>query len=191
MKELELEHDETNIVIEVDMVDFVGLNSVQILYKLSGVNKDWVDLGTQRQISFSHIPSGKHILEIVSKRAGVVCDEHKIILPIEVSPPWWTSFWFQLLIIVVSILISWWFIYSYLKRVERQRKLLQQRVKERTKELGEINLLLESKQKLLAQRNEDLEQALEEKDLLISLIAHDLKNPMFAIVGALDRKSVV
>lgn len=186
MKELELEHDETNIVIEVDMVDFVGLNSVQILYKLSGVNKDWVDLGTQRQISFSHIPSGKHVLEIVSKRAGVVCDEHKIILPIEVSPPWWTSFWFQLLIIVVSILISWWFIYSYLKRVERQRKLLQQRVKERTKELGEINLLLESKQKLLAQRNEDLEQALEEKDLLISLIAHDLKNPMFAIVGALD-----
>ena len=91
-----------------------------------------------------------------------------------------------MLIIVVSILISWWFIYSYLKRVERQRKLLQQRVKERTKELGEINLLLESKQKLLAQRNEDLEQALEEKDLLISLIAHDLKNPMFAIVGALD-----
>lgn len=186
MNKLELEYDETNIVIEIDMVDFVGLNSVQILYKLSEVDKGWVDLGTKRQISFSHIPEGNHLLEIEVKRAGVVCDEHKIVLPIEVSPPWWTSFWFQLLVIVVLFLICWWFIYSYLRRVEHQRNLLQQRVKERTKELREINLILDSKRKLLAQRNVDLEQALEEKDLLISLIAHDLKNPMFAIVGALD-----
>ena len=120
-------------------------------------------------------------MEIEVKRAGVVCDEHKIVLPIEVSPPWWTSFWFQLLVIVVLFLICWWFIYSYLRRVEHQRNLLQQRVKERTKELREINLILDSKQKLLAQRNVDLEQALEEKDLLISLIAHDLKTNEFFV----------
>ena len=184
--ELELDHDQTNINIEIDMVDFVGLNSIQIFYRLSGVDKDWVDLGTKRQISFSHIPPGKHLLELEIRRAGVVCDQHKISLPIKVRPPWWTSFWFQLLLIIVLFLICWWFIYSYLKGVERQRKLLQQRVKERTKELDEINLTLESKQKLLAQKNLDLEQALEEKDRLMSMVAHDLKNPMFAIVSALD-----
>lgn len=185
VNELVLEHDQTNVILELDMVDFIGLNSVQILYRLKGVDKEWLDLGIKRQIVFSHIPTGKFDLEVVVKTTGVICEEHQILLPIKVLPPWWESIWFQFLVVVVLLFLCWWGIHSYLKSVAKQRELLQEKVRQRTREIAEVNNKLENEQKLLVQKNIDLQYALEEKNMLISLITHDLKNPMFAIVSAL------
>jgi DNA-binding response OmpR family regulator/nitrogen-specific signal transduction histidine kinase len=52
-------------------------------------------------------------------------------------------------------------------------------VDERTKELYEKNKQIEV-------QNEQLNVALTDKDRVLSVVAHDLKNPMFAIVGALE-----
>jgi CheY-like chemotaxis protein/nitrogen-specific signal transduction histidine kinase len=61
---------------------------------------------------------------------------------------------------------------------ERQVEL-KKMVDERTKELYEKNKQIEV-------QNEQLNVALTDKDRVLSVIAHDLKNPMFAIVGTLE-----
>ena len=186
LSRLKLNHDETNIAITVDVIDFSGLNDVEVFYRLSNLDRDWIDLQGKREIKISHIPSGNYTLEVKAKKRGAKNESKIIRLPISVSPPWWNTWWFYLLLFLIIALSTYVILYYRFKRITDQRELLRKMVAERTQELNETNVLLEQKQQVIEQRNKDLEQALQDKDRLLSVIAHDLKNPMFAIVGALD-----
>lgn len=186
LKRLKLNYDETNISITLDVIDFSGLNDVELSYRLRGLDRDWIDMQEKREIKISHIPHGSYVLEVRAKKGLEEVYSKKISLPIVVSPPWWKTWWFDVIATLIIALSISLVIFHRFKKIKAQRELLRQMVLERTKKLDDINHLLEQKQQVIEQRNKDLEQALAEKDRLLSVIAHDLKNPMFAIVGALD-----
>lgn len=186
MSELQLEHDETNIGIVVDVIDFSGLNDVELSYHIEGLDRSWIPLNEQRQVKISHIPSGSYTLKVKACRQGSEETSRMVSLPIRVYPPWWSSWWFISLLVFSALLISSLIIFYRFKRVLNQRETLRKMVQERTKELDATNHLLEQKQAVIEERNQELENALTEKDRLLSVVAHDLKNPMFGIVGALD-----
>ena len=172
LSELKLAYNETNLKINIDVIDFSGLNNVQLFYRLNGLDSTWTNLNDRREITISHIPSGKYTLEIEARREGVQDQSKSISLNIVVTPPWWNSWWFYT-IVFTTVLLAFYLIITYrFRRIMRQKEKLEIAVNERTEELKH--------------KNDDLETALKEKDQLISVIAHDLKNPMFSIVSALS-----
>lgn len=185
-KELALNYDETNITISFDVLDFSGLNVVDASYRIVGLDRRWVDLGDKREVKISHLPFGDYVLEVQANRRDGVGEGRTISLNIQVLPPWWKTWWFTLLVILGVSAIVVGILYYRFRSIVKQRELLAQKVAERTKELDESNQLLEQKQAFIERRNQDLLDVLREKDRLISVVAHDLKNPMFAIVGALE-----
>ena len=60
-------------------------------------------------------------------------------------------------------------------------------VDERTRDLNNANTLLSEQKSAIETRNETLLETLKQKDQLVAVVAHDLKNPMFAIVSTLKR----
>jgi len=60
-------------------------------------------------------------------------------------------------------------------------------VDERTHDLNNANTLLSEQKSAIEARNETLLATLKQKDQLLAVVAHDLKNPMFAIVSTLKR----
>ena len=186
MTELKLDYDQTNMEISVDVIDFSGLNDTQLSYQIKGLDKSWIAMNDQRQVKISHLPSGHYLLEVKASKQGSEENAKVISLPIYVSPPWWSSWWFISLVVLLGILVVSLVVYHRFRNVVKQRETLRKMVKERTSELDESNQMLEQKQNLIEERNRELENALSEKDRLLSVIAHDLKNPMFGIVGALD-----
>ena len=185
-KELVLNYDETNIEIAFDVLDFSGLNNVDASYRINGLDRRWVDLGEKREVKISHLPIGDYVLEVKAHRRDGVGESKSISLNMKVLPPWWKTWWFTLIVFSFLVAAVVAFFYLRFRTIVRQRELLAKKVAERTKELDESNKLLEQKQELIERRNQDLLDVLKEKDRLISVVAHDLKNPMFAIVGALD-----
>lgn len=184
--ELVLNYDETNIEITFDVLDFSGLNNVDASYRINGLDRRWVDLGEKREVKISHLPFGDYVLEVKAHRRDGVGESKSISLKIRVLPPWWKTWWFTLLVIFSLFAAVVAVFYLRFRTIVKQRELLAKKVAERTKELDESNKLLEQKQELIERRNQDLLDVLKEKDRLISVVAHDLKNPMFAIVGALE-----
>ncbi|MEE0996664.1 MAG: two-component regulator propeller domain-containing protein [Paludibacteraceae bacterium] len=165
LSEIELKHNQTDISVTVDIVS-MSSESCQFRYILEGLGEQWQLLPNSREIAFSFIPHGSYdlIVEPCDAVDGKALGE-PIKLHIEVLPPWWAVWWFQLLLVVlISVVVLLFF-----KRRERNLVRIQ-------------NILREKVDK----RTSELKVALEDKDRLISVIGHDLKNPMFAIVGSLD-----
>ena len=183
---LRLGYDENPISIKVDVIDFTDLNNVVLSYRLSNFEKEWNDLGNRREITFSHIPPGEYVLEVRANRQGVNGDFRYISLPLVVSPPWWQTWWFRSIIAGTLLLAIILFFRLRFRNILKQKTMLEEKVEERTKELYVANQELEKKKEQLECQNDELEQALNEKDRLISVVAHDLKNPMFAIVCSLE-----
>lgn len=165
LNQLTLRHGMTDISIVVDVIDHAKFNKAKIRYRLVGMQDDWIDIGTQRQINFSHIPTGEYTLEVEAFRPLLKNCEKSISLKITVLPPWWSTWWFRSLVALLVLAGLFLLFRRRLQKMEQEQAILQKRVDERTSELKE---------------------ALQDKDRLISVIAHDLKNPMFAIVGALE-----
>lgn len=185
-QKLVLNYDETELTINVDIIDFSGLNNVVTTYQLVGMEDKAHVNGNKREIHFSYIPPGKYTLQVEAKRQGSEEGMRHISLEIIVMPPWWKTWWFYTLSILFVVGIVSFFVVYRFRTIVKQRETLREKVEERTKELDESNRQLSQKQVLLESRNTELEVALSEKDRLIAVVAHDLKNPMFAIVVALD-----
>ena len=169
---LTLTYDRTDIEIEIDAVDF-GDYKNHCRYKLDGLDNDWTDIGLKRVIKFSYIPAGDYTLRIQHHLNGNVGQEQA--LHITVTPPWWQSTWLKVL---AAFLLVGYILYKW-NSLRNKQDELQRMVDERTQDLRDKNAVIEK-------RNSELNQALGYKDKLIAVVAHDLKNPMFAIVGALD-----
>ena len=165
LSNIELNYGETNITIDVDMIDFSTIDRIKAQYRLIGLQNEWQPLPSDRKIKFSHLPSGSYTLEVNAYRSNENCEQKNITLTIKVLPPWWNSWWFRTLMVIALILL----IIAIFRW--RMRRLIEMK-----NELNEqVNI-----------RTIELQNALKDKDSLISVIGHDLKNPMFAIVVALE-----
>lgn len=165
---LVLEHDKTDIKILFDAIDYTEFDPIQYKYKLIGMNNEWTEVSNGKSIHFSHLPVGNYTLTVEAFRNNVECQPKQISFDIQVLPPWWETLWFKIIMSLAIALICGSIIILRIKSLMNAKKELEQKVDERTSELKE---------------------ALNDKDRLISVVAHDLKNPMFAIVGALENLS--
>lgn len=163
-KEITLAHDQTNISIEVDLVDFEELNKAKARYRLLGLHDGWTDMAPGQPITFNHLSKGNYTLQVEAYRANEGAEKAVKTLAITVLPPWWSSWWFRLLALLLVTGTVFLALRQRYRRMKETQELLTRTVNERTREL---------------------KSTLAEKNRLISVVAHDLKNPMFAIVSAL------
>lgn len=170
----ELAHNQTDIEIDLDVVDFSEYKS-RYVYRLLGLEDEWMEVPADHKIRFSYIPSGRYTLQVKAQRGAESTGSAGISLPITVLPPWWASWWFRLFCVLLVLL----YVGYKWRALKREQLVLKQKVEERTHELSDKNLVIE-------RRNAELNKVLSYKDRLIAVVAHDLKNPMFAIVGALE-----
>ncbi len=160
----------------VDMVDYADID-VETYYMLKGLSDTWTPLPDNRIIKYSYLPNGEFELNLKVLRSGEV--ERTLKLPIVVMSPWWKRWWAIVMYVAITLLLSGGFYYLRMRTMKARQAELKRLVDERTKELDRKNEYIE-------QQNGELKLALADKDRVLSVIAHDLKNPMFAIVGALE-----
>ncbi len=165
VSDLTLKHNQTDIAIDIDLVDYSQTGAAALRYRLKGLNDDWKEMGKSRRISFNYIPEGDYLLEVEAQSTTSFTSVQKLTMPLKVLPPWWKAWWCYLLEVLLVLGIIFIVYRTKMRQQEAQKRELRKKVDERTEELN---------------------VALKEKDRLISVIAHDLRNPMFGIVASLD-----
>ncbi|MBQ0030749.1 MAG: helix-turn-helix domain-containing protein [Bacteroidales bacterium] len=185
MDRLLLDYGQTPLSIGFDMADFSMVNKLTVKYRIVELDSAWIDLGQKRNIEIAYLPSGDFTVELASF-SGVNMVQSKRLL-VQVSPPWWQSGWF-IFLMVFGLLAALYLVYrSRVRWMLERKKELEKMVNERTRDLNSANRQLEIQKAEIEDKNVSLLSTLKQKDQLVSVVAHDLKNPMFAIVSTLKR----
>jgi ligand-binding sensor domain-containing protein/serine phosphatase RsbU (regulator of sigma subunit) len=122
--------------------DYIGVslaNPEGVVYKikLEGYDDDWKQT-SQSSVVYSNLPHNKYVFKLIACNSSGVCSdpvESKIVI----TPPYWKTWWFYL--IVITVVVS--SLFAYIKIRERklmhEKRILEEKVNERTAEVVEKN----------------------------------------------------
>jgi ligand-binding sensor domain-containing protein/serine phosphatase RsbU (regulator of sigma subunit) len=122
--------------------DYIGVslaNPEGVVYKirLEGYDDDWKTTN-QSSVVYSNLPHNKYVFKLIACNTSGVCSD-PVELKITVTPPYWKTWWFYL--IVISAVVGTLFVYIKLRerKLMNEKRKLEAMVNERTAEVVEKN----------------------------------------------------
>ena len=93
--------------------DFAALNYItssknQYAYKMEGFDNEWNYVGTKRTVTYTNLNPGRYVFMVKGSNNDGVWNEKGVALPIVITPPYWLSLWFRLILVVVATGIAFW-----------------------------------------------------------------------------------
>ncbi|WP_336514860.1 ligand-binding sensor domain-containing protein [Pollutibacter soli] len=100
----------------IDFTTYTYSNNPVVMYMMEGVDKTWKQ-AIQNEVSYSYLAPGNYLLKAKSIVASGKESDRYFEMWIEIEPPFWRTWWFYFLLILVGITIL------YLLDLERMNKL--------------------------------------------------------------------
>lgn len=123
LQKLDLAHDENLLTLEFGLMDYTNSVKNRFRYQLKGIDKDWIDAGTNRFANYAQLPSGNYTFQVMGTTNGEVWSK-PLELSIRVKPPFYATWWAYLLYFILISYIIYRFYQNQLNRVRLQTQLL-------------------------------------------------------------------
>ena len=141
--QIELSYEDDVLSFEFAALDFTNPAKNHYAYMLEGFDDDWIDAGSRPFVTYTNLDPGQYVFKVKgANNAGVEADA-SLVIPIEVTPPFWETWWFRILAVLVVLGIGLAIFKIRVSAIEAQRNTLEVQVKERTLELSKTNLHLQ------------------------------------------------
>jgi len=178
-EELVLGPRDSVISFEFAALHFVAPDRNTYAAMLEGLDPDWREMGNRHFITYTTLPPGQYVLRIKASNCDGLWNTEGLALKIRVLPPWWQTWWFRsiALLIIGSALLA--FVRLRMRRLRILNQELEARVRLRTEQLAEQNHRLE-------EANLKLQEAENNKARLAAMLVHDIRSPLTAVSYALE-----
>jgi len=145
---LTLSYKQNNVALSFVALHYSNPSKIKYSCKLEGYDDDWVDLGSFPLVRYTSLaPRTYKFIYKATNADGKWMSSPKSLIII-VKPPFWMTWWFILLVALFFIVSIYLFIKLRERKLQKEKRVLEQRVRERT---NEINL---QKEEIAAQRDE-------------------------------------
>ncbi|OQX96882.1 MAG: hypothetical protein B6I20_13840 [Bacteroidetes bacterium 4572_117] len=95
-------------------------------YMLEGHNNKWYNIGTQRFVTFSGLQAGSYNFRLKASNSSGVWNKKGISIKLIITPPFWETWWFRLVIFLLFVSIVY---LIYRRRLANIRKIEMIRIK--------------------------------------------------------------
>jgi diguanylate cyclase (GGDEF)-like protein len=143
---IQLDYRSNFIAFDFAALDYASPPKNQYRYQLDGLDKDWINPGGHRRITYSNLPPGDYFFQVKGSNNDGIWSEQPARLALHVVPPPWRTIQAYVLYGLLVLAIIGSFFYREHRKLNletRQRILMEREVALRTREIAERNLELE------------------------------------------------
>lgn len=162
-KKIVLPYRDNIISFQVAALDYSDPAQKQYAYMLEPSNKNWIQMGNNRLITFSNLDPGNYTLRIKTGYTNGSWNEKGISLNLIILPPWWRTWWAYLLYSLVAAAMLLLIRKFELRRVELRNRLRVEHLEaQKLKELSHL------------------------KSRFFANISHEFRTPLTLIMGPVE-----
>ncbi|MCP4154822.1 MAG: SpoIIE family protein phosphatase [bacterium] len=111
-KELQLSYEENAFSFEFAALDFTIPSKNRYSYMMQGFDKDWVQTGSQQRLaSYTNLDHGTYLFRVRGSNNDEVWNDEGASIIVVITPPFWKTWWFKLVALLL-VLLSIWFMYK-------------------------------------------------------------------------------
>lgn len=158
--------DTKGISFEFSALDYTGPQKILYRWRLSGFNEQWqYGNADNRRATYTNLSPGKYRLEVESTNSAGTWMSNQIAIELLSLPAWYETWWFYLAVLLGLLTGIWYLFVIRTHHLVRQKKKLDQQIYQKTQELIQVN---------------------NDKDRIMSILAHDINNKISIGLGYLD-----
>ena len=98
---MELLHDENTITFEFAALDYTAPSQNLYAHKLEGLDDTWSPANNDRRVEYANLSPGDYIFRVKAANNDGVWNEEGAFVKITILPPWWMTWWFRALAVMV------------------------------------------------------------------------------------------
>jgi ligand-binding sensor domain-containing protein/signal transduction histidine kinase/DNA-binding response OmpR family regulator len=156
-REITLSYQQSSFSFNFAALNFTIPENNEYAYKLEGLDKDWNFVGKEKKSSYTNLDPGEYTFRVKASNNDGLWNEEGAEVKIIITPPFWKTAWFTLLLIAAA-LAALYFFYKFKTRLKL--KELEERKRE---EIHQVQLQF------------------------FTNISHEFRTPLSLITGPLEK----
>jgi signal transduction histidine kinase len=177
-QEIKLSSSHHTFTVHVSVPYWGNRNNAELSYTLSGMEDHWYPVEESEILHFNKLQAGLYTLKIRVRTGFGDTDFASTQLSFQVLPAWYETTVFRVIVILLLCLFFYFIFRWKLSSIKREKVRLDTVVTEKTQELNVSIEKLRSTVDELTNSQDELNKAMEQKEKLTSILAHDLRTPL-------------
>lgn len=144
---LSLSYKEKSVIFDYSSICLTNPEAVRYQVMLEGADEDWRPITKQNFVTYSPLPPGNYKFKLKACNNNGVWNKEPITYSFKITPPFWQTAWFIGLCVILVLIGVVAFIKVREKQLLKEKKVLEEKVQERTEEVVQKSQELERKNK--------------------------------------------
>jgi|WetSurMetagenome_2_1015567.scaffolds.fasta_scaffold01847_3 signal transduction histidine kinase/ligand-binding sensor domain-containing protein/DNA-binding response OmpR family regulator len=158
-----LSHTQNVFSFQFAALDYNNPGSIIYSYMMEGFDKDWIQSGSRRFITYTNLNPGSYTFKVKSTNSDGIWGDKITLVKVIITPPWWQTIWAIILYFLIFVFGIWAIV-----KFQSNRTRLQQELKMREFEAYHLREVEQMKSRFFAN------------------ISHEFRTPLMLIKGPIE-----
>lgn len=120
---LRLSYKDAVLTFDFAALEFTNPEKNRYAYRMDGFDKDWVMSGSKREATYTNLDPGRYEFRVKAANGDGVWNEKGASIAIVISPPYWETWWFRSVAILMFLSIGPFIYYRRVTTLKKKQSL--------------------------------------------------------------------